>query len=359
MSWERPGISIGIPVEDYEADPHTGAGRVWTKVLDSLQKRGVQPRPLDPKRKPRLAIPGRGRPDVWLSHGLRGPIEVCEPVVAVIHGAAWSIEDNFFEYVPRAYAEMLIRAVKATVAGAELLIVPSEYARRGVVRGCAVSADDVYPVPHGVDSEVFKPDRTGGRDLVSNKLGEPWPYVLFASIPAIQQKNLAALKQAMSALARRGAPHALVIAGGLAGGESPEELAAISHEPPGMEGRVLWLGHVSDEHLAGLMAECAAFCLPSMFESFGLTALEAMACGAPVVVSNRGALPEVVGDAALQVEPTAEELESALDRVLGDDTLASRLRRAGRARAERMTWDRTADGWLDVLRLAADARAST
>jgi len=105
------------------------------------------------------------------------------------------------------------------------------------------------------------------------------------------------------------------------------------------------------------MAEADAFCLPSLLESFGLTALEALACGAPVVVSDRGALPEVVGDAGLVVEPEPEALAAALERVLGDAALDRELRAAGPSRAAVMTWEHTARGWLAVLQRAACASA--
>ena len=82
------------------------------------------------------------------------------------------------------------------------------------------------------------------------------------------------------------------------------------------------LGRVTDAELAALMAGAAAFCLPSLYEGFGLTALEAMACGAPVVVSDRGALPEVVGDAGVIVAPSADGVRSALARILRDPELA-------------------------------------
>ena len=96
------------------------------------------------------------------------------------------------------------------------------------------------------------------------------------------------------------------------------------------------------------MAGAAAFCLPSLYEGFGLTALEAMACGAPVVVSDRGSLPEVVGDAGIVTAPTAAAIAEALRRVLSEPELAARLSAAGPARAAEFTWARTAAGWLAV-----------
>jgi glycosyltransferase involved in cell wall biosynthesis len=101
------------------------------------------------------------------------------------------------------------------------------------------------------------------------------------------------------------------------------------------------------------MAGTDVFCLPSLFEGFGLPALESMACGAPVVVSDRGALPEVVDDAGLVVSPDPVAVSSAVRRVLTDEGLAERLRAAALARASQFSWRRTATGWLEVLKSAA------
>ena len=306
-----------------------------------------------------MYVAGRPRlrqPDVWLLPAHGPPVSRRKPVVSVIHGSAWMLGDDILETVPREFAEPFIAATEAALERSALAIVPSEYTRRGLIAGGAMTEDRVVVVPHGVDLEVFNPSRAGGRRLVSKALGEDRPYVLFASIPSIRQKNLAALKTAMGRLAARGLPHALVIAGGTAGGEPPELLEEIAAGLPGTAGRVAWLGHVEDAELAGLMAEADAFCLPSLFEAFGLTALEALACGAPVIVSDRGALPEVVGDAGVLSEPTPDGLEAALLRVLSEPHLAERLRAAGPERAATMTWGRTADGWLRGLQLAAESR---
>ncbi|HEX6388309.1 MAG TPA: glycosyltransferase, partial [Solirubrobacteraceae bacterium] len=111
-----------------------------------------------------------------------------------------------------------------------------------------------------------------------------------------------------------------------------------------------------DAELADLMRGAAAFCLPSLAEGYGLPALEALACGTPAIVSNRGALPEVVGDAALVVEPEVDAVTDALRRVLGDADVAARLRAKGPARARTLSWEGTADGWMAAIeRAVADA----
>jgi len=348
-------LYVAVPAHLFEPDASSGHGRVWTTVLGILRRRGVQIEPVDASSRRRSRIRARRRPDVWLTTVSERPLDVAEPVVAMLHGAAWPLEESLFQHVPRDFAEPFIAATEALLATASLVIVPSEYARRGLARGYGMGPDEVFVVPLGVDAHSFTPARRGGAELAAAAFGRRLPYVLFVSIPSIRQKNLAGLRAAMGELAARGLPHGLVIAGGTAGGESPEELAAIVEEIPGTIGRVAWLGHVDDARLAGLMAECSAFCLPSLFDSFPLGVLEAMACGAPVVVSDRGGLPELVGDAALVVEPTRASIGVALERVVTDPELAASLGAAGRTRAEAMTWERTADGWLEVLWRAARA----
>jgi alpha-1,6-mannosyltransferase len=344
-------LYVAVPAGRAPADPGTGAGRVWASVTRVLRE-DVRLREVDPDRR-RL---GR-RPDVWLIPGHEGPVERSEPVVAVVHGSAWTNESAAVrELVPPEYAERMIALTDAALASADWAIAPSEYTRRGVVEGYPLTPDRVIVVPHGVDADVFHPGARGGREAVARALGADRPYVLFASIPSIAQKNLKGLKTAMGRLTAGGLPHALVIAGGTAGGESPELLARIAADLPEARGRVAWLGHLGDAELAGLMAEADAFCLPSLIESFGLTALEAMACGAPVVVSNRGALPEVVGDAGVITDPAPPALEHALRRILCEPERARYLRTAARERALTMPWEATAAGWLAVLEAAAGER---
>jgi glycosyltransferase involved in cell wall biosynthesis len=99
------------------------------------------------------------------------------------------------------------------------------------------------------------------------------------------------------------------------------------------------------------------FAFPSLYEGFGLPALEAMACGTPVVASNVSAVPEVVGDAALQVSPwDVEALAGAMERVLGDEHLRADLRERGLRRAAEFSWEKAARQTLDVYRWAAGSK---
>jgi glycosyltransferase involved in cell wall biosynthesis len=338
-------LRIAVPAEHARLDPGTGAGRVWHSVLPHLRE-DAQVRVVR-----RLLL---RRPDVWLLPAHGEPVSRREPVVPMLHGAAWLLDPGVLDDMPREYAEPFAARTEATLARAAFAIVPSEFTGRALTESGSMPAERVAVVPLGVDHATFNPRVGGGRGLVAGALGEDRPYVLFAAIPTIRQKNLAALKEAMARLASAGLPHALAIAGGPAGGESSEELRQVAAGPPELADRVVWLGHVDDEQLAGLMAEADAFCLPSLYDAFPLTALEALACGAPAVFSNRGSLPEIAGDAAIVTEPDPDSLAEALQRVLSDEALRGRLRDSARARAEGFSWERTAQGWLDALERAAE-----
>jgi len=115
--------------------------------------------------------------------------------------------------------------------------------------------------------------------------------------------------------------------------------------------RVRFLHEVSEADLPGLYSAARVLAMPSFYEGFGLPALEAMACGTPVVVSNRGSLPEVVGEAGMQVNPEEPEaIAEGLAAVLGDPDLWARLREAGLARVARFTWEETARKTLATYR---------
>jgi glycosyltransferase involved in cell wall biosynthesis len=112
-------------------------------------------------------------------------------------------------------------------------------------------------------------------------------------------------------------------------------------------------GYLADDALVRAYQEADVFALPSRYEGFGLTVLEAMACGVPVVCSNKGSLPEVAGQAAILVQPSdVVGLSEALKRVLLDPRTARDMRRRGLERARTFTWDQTARQTLDAYRLA-------
>ena len=236
----------------------------------------------------------------------------------VIHDAAALRHPGWYSPAFRAYHRMLVPRIARR---AQLVIVPSEFSRTEVVELLGVPPERSAVVRWGVD-ERFAPeaDPTPARE----RFGLERPYVLTLG-SRIARKNMAALGTAATALRQRG--YDLVAAGSGRSYMREEDMPARA------------LGYVPEELLPGLYAGAAAFVLPSLYEGFGLPALEAMACGVPVVASDRGALPELCADAALVVDPEdPQAITEALLAALTDE----RLRAAGPARARSFSWKRAA-----------------
>jgi glycosyltransferase involved in cell wall biosynthesis len=140
----------------------------------------------------------------------------------------------------------------------------------------------------------------------------------------------------------------LVLAGGPGWGQEPfDEIVDTLR----MRDHVRFTGFIADEDLPDLYRGAEVFVYPSLYEGFGLPVLEAMACGTPVITSNRSSLPEVAGNAALLVDPTRPEaLATALATVVTDKALREELRRKGIARAKDFSWDAVARKTLAVYR---------
>ena len=171
------------------------------------------------------------------------------------------------------------------------------------------------------------------------------------------RKNVGTLLQAYAALIARmpGAPP-LWLAGGTT--EAADGWLRAIGEPP-LQGRVQHLGYIPADRRYDLYSQASMLVLPSHLEGFGIPVLEAMTVGVPVVVSNRGALPEVAGDAAQIVEAEdADGLADAMRRYLEDPALAASAATRGFARARRYSWDASAATLLDLYRRLTAARRS-
>ena len=333
--------------------PRTGHGRVWRRMLAGLSDRVA----LELVEGHHSSY-ARVKADVWLVDGHSGALGVGGPVVAAIHEVGWTTRE-LRRHLDPDFAWMFAANTLAGVLAAAHVLTPSQWSRGQVLDAYGVREDRVHSVAYGADLAVFRPDVSGGRARVAAVTGVADPrYVLFVGT-LHPRKNFAALRHAVARLARRGFGHLLVLATANAPDrdDSSELRRRAEAELPGTPGRIVSIPAGADADLAALMAGADAVCQPSFSEGFGLTALEAMACGAPVIVSDRGSLPEIVDGGGLIVAPTSEAIERALARVLSDAGLSARLAADGRRRAEGFTWQRCVDGWLRVLeRAAADAR---
>ena len=232
--------------------------------------------------------------------------------------------------VRRDYADLVTRHAKQ----ADRVVVPSRYTGDQVAQRLGVSPEAITLCPNGPPTW---PARTR------------WPesgHILFVGAVA-PRKNVGALLDAYEALlARRPDSVPLVLAGPLSAQAGPWMKRI---ESPPLAGHVRCTGYLDKESLRQCYEDARVLVLPSLHEGFGLPALEAMSIGVPVVVSNRGALPEVVGDAGLVVDPTqTSALSDAIERITSDDDLARALVEKGRHRAAAFSWRASAVRLLEA-----------
>ncbi|HKB26086.1 MAG TPA: glycosyltransferase family 1 protein [Methylomirabilota bacterium] len=283
---------------------------------------------------------------VFLSPYYKGPLRAPCPVVLTIHDL------YFIAYPgrPRPLRDaVLIRVARLYARRAAAIVADSEHSRRQIVARLRIDPARVTVIPVALGREF-----TPAAPAAGVRYGITSSYILYVG-NFRPHKNLPRLLAAYAALpAPLRAAHALVLAGGDRAGRPA--LEALAREL-GVADRVVFPGLVDDRDLPGLYAGATAAVLPSLEEGFGLPALEAMACGTPVVVSNRGALPELVAEAGLVADAERPaDLAGALARVLADPGVRAELRRRGLARAGLYTAERTAGRVLDLLRRVAEGR---
>ncbi len=262
-----------------------------------------------------------------------------------------TVHDLSFLVMPECAEEGLRRYLTATLPRcahhADLILADSQATRRDIISYLGIGEERVWVVYCGADAR-FRPINLSDaeRAALLLRVGLPAsPFVLAVS-RLEPRKNFVRLIEAFGQLVAAGYPHNLAFSGRK--GWLYEPIFAAAERVNAQHGqRVFFLDHVSDADLPALYSNCAAFAYPSLYEGFGLPPLEAMACGSPVLVSNTSSLPEVVGDAAVQVSPTdTDAIADGLRRILDDQQLANTLRQRGPQQAAKFTWEKAAAGVL-------------
>lgn len=238
-------------------------------------------------------------------------------------------------------------ALRRAARRANRIIVGTEYTRGEAVDLLEVDPDRVRVAPWGLDLRFHPVESTPM--WLARRFGIPGPYIL-ATGTREPQKNLVTLITAFERFQLLHPEYTLVVAGG-----RPESGTAIETAMNRSSARIVRAGFVSDEELVRLYGSAVCFAFPSLYEGFGFPPLEAMACGTPVVCSDRTSLPEIVGDAALLVDPTdADLLADAIARLALSPAAAAELRDRGRERARSFNWNRCAQGTAEIYREALE-----
>jgi glycosyltransferase involved in cell wall biosynthesis len=289
------------------------------------------PAPKFPNVRHRLLLPPLpaalpwNRPDVFHALNQRVDLRAGKRVVSTFH-------DLFVmtgEYSSADFRKRFTAQAKNAASQSDLIIAVSEFTRQQIISCLNVDSRRIHVVPHGVHLPADPPPLEAREQII-------------LCVGALQlRKNVTRLVQAFESLpasVRDG--WTLVLAGSTAGYGAAEILDRIDRSP--VRRQIELKGYVNNQDLADLYRRALLFAFPSLDEGFGIPVLEAMAHGIPVVTSNRSALPQVAGDAALLVDPySADALHESLQNLMQDQPLRQTLSDKGRQRATLFSWDQT------------------
>lgn len=367
---EPRGLTIGVDASRSFVAQQTGTERYSRRIIEALIAAGSahefrlyvnqSQAPTPPRANARYrCIPF---PRLWTHLRLSGellrrpvdalfvPSHVIPPVhprasVVTIHDLGYLHEPEAHTAGARRYLDL---STRWSAWAARRVIAISAATRDDLVRHYRVPPEKIRVIPHGIE-EAFRPLPSEEVDRVRADLGLDRPYILF--VGTLQpRKNIPRLIAAFDRLASSDPDLTLVLAGkrGWLAETIDVALAASPHRD-----RIRLLGHLPDDALPALYNGASVLALPSLYEGFGLPALEAMACGTPAVVSDRGSLPEVVGEAGIVVDPLdVAAIAAGLERAL-DPTTREQRREAGLRHVAGFRWDVAGMRTLGVIEEAA------
>jgi len=276
------------------------------------------------------------------------------PNVVLLHDVIWKVlaTTYLYNFRRRIYAQQTYEAVKV----AKKVLTVSEFSRKEIYKHLGLELDKIRVIGAGV-SEKFKPLEKNDRTVLETvkKYGINSPYIFY--IGGFEtRKNVSLLLRAYAKLVKHYANNLkdriLVIGGDVPNVSSPllEDVRGISSSL-GIKDKVIFTGKLSDEELACLYNGSDFFVFPSLYEGFGLTVLEAMACGTPVLASQIGPIAEVAQDTVHYFHPEREdELVQAMNKFLTDQVLKEELRVRALNRARQFNWAKSARRLLEELK---------
>lgn len=294
------------------------------------------------------------RPAVLHLPQMSAPIVSPVPAVVTIHDV---IPLVLKEYRASRSMQAYLALMARTARNARAIIAPSQASADDIERVLGVNPDRITVIPEAASPDLVPDETELAANVVRARFGVAGRY-LFNIGGLDVRKNVALLVESFAdALADLPGDVSLVVAG-QAHSNNPRMFPPI--EPVirarGLEGRVHLLGRVTDDERRSLFQAAMACVTPSSYEGFGLTPLEAMACGTPVIAANSSSFPEVIGDAGMLIEPARDALAGAIVRLTADAELRRRLGAAGLERSRQFSWNKAAEATVAVYRAVAERR---
>lgn len=293
----------------------------------------------------------RARIDLLHALAFAGPLAISIPWIVTIYDLSFMRYPDSFNPLNRIY---LTWAVRHAARRADALIAISESTKRDLVELVGARPERIHVIHCGKDATFAPPTDRAALEVWRAARGVPDKMILF--VGTIEpRKNIVRLLRAF-ARAKRAArlPHRLVLIGAR-GWKYAEVDRTIAQE--NLADDVWFVGYVPQDELPRWYQAADAFVYPSLYEGFGMPPLDAMASGTPVITSNAASLPEVVGDAALQISPTNEDaLADAIIRVLTDHALREQMIARGLEQAARFSWTRAAQETMALYRAVLTTR---
>lgn len=257
---------------------------------------------------------------------------------------AVTIHDLLFESLPQFFSPMFVfrsrLLIRRSARRAAVVFTDSQFSRREILDRYGIEPEKVHLTPCAVNRERFRPLAESEFPPSAERFREHQPFILYVG-RLDPRKNVEGLIRALALRKRRKRTVEKLVICGPKDYRHRKVFETIKSK--GMTDNVEFLEGVSDEELPALYNLAEVFAFPSFGEGFGLPVLEAMACGTPVITTNRGSLAEVAGDAARLVDPSSPEaIEGAIDAVCGDDARRERMRQRGLKQAAKFDWQESA-----------------
>jgi glycosyltransferase involved in cell wall biosynthesis len=280
-------------------------------------------------------------PDLLHIPSFAAPWYSSVPFVVTIHDA---IPFVLPEYRASRVMRLHLALMKRTTRQAALVLTPSQAAADDLARVLSIDAKKIRVTPEAADPRCVPLEDRQLPEGLRVKFEIDGPYV-FTTGGLDVRKRVDLLIEAFAAALPELPANARLVVGGKAHSDNPVVYPPLQPviDRLGIGERVAMTGWLTDEEKIALYQSAAIYATPSIYEGFGLTPLEAMACGTPVLATRRTSLPEIIGDAGLLVEPSVRELRDGLVRLFNDEALRADLGARGLQRAAQFSWRRTAE----------------